>query len=249
MSAYPFALQLYTVRDHMEADPAGTLKQVKAAGFDHVELAGTAGLAVEQFKALLESAGLQPSSAHYGMDAITQQTSQVIADCKCFGLRHVVMPYANFQTSAEWADMARKLDTAGAQLRDAGIRLSYHNHGHELGMIDGKVILDLILETAQPENLCAQLDTFWIKYAGAEPVAYIQKYAGRCPLIHIKDMDPSSKKDKPIFADLGTGTMDWPPIFAAAKAAGVEWYIVEEDTCPHDSLESARTGAAFMLQQ
>lgn len=249
MSAYPFALQLYTVRDHMEADPAGTLKQVKAAGFDHVELAGTAGRTIEEFKALLDDAALQASSAHYGLDAITLHTAQVISECECLSHRHVVMPYANFHTAEEWREMARKLDAAGAQLRDAGIRLSYHNHGHELGCIDGHVILDLILETAQPENLAAQLDTFWVKYAGADPVAYIQKYAGRCPLIHIKDMDPSSKKDKPIFADLGTGTMDWPPIFAAAKAAGAEWYIVEEDACPHDSLESARAGAAFMLQQ
>ena len=247
MASLPYALQLYTVRDHMEKDPRGTLKKVKAAGYDFVEVAGTAGLSTEEFRAALDEAGLTPVSAHVGIEQVQKNVDGVISMCRTLGIKFAVVPWASAETKDKVLENARILDAAGAALRAAGIRLCYHNHAHEFTQFDGVYALDLLYSSTSPQNLAAQLDTFWVAYGKADPVAVIKKYAQRCPLLHIKDMAPEGTK--PIFANLGQGTMNWKPIFDAARAAGVEWYIVEQDECPGDSLESARIGADFMKKQ
>ena len=243
----PFALQLYSVRDHMQEDAIGTLKRVKEIGYDNVELAGTAGLTPAECKAALDEIGLTAVSAHFGFDEVTQNTQNAIDTCKTLSTKHAVMPHTSGESKAEWIEKAQALDAAGAKLREAGIKLSYHNHAHEFEKYDGEYAFDLLYANSKPENLCAQIDTFWVKYGKEDPVAMINKYAGRCPLLHIKDMAPEGSK--PIFAPVGQGTMDWPPILAAGKAAGAEWYIVEQDDWATDSLEAARISAEFMAQQ
>lgn len=247
MGTLPYALQLYTVRDHMAKDPRGTLEQVKKAGYDCVELAGTAGMTPADFSKVLADVGLRPISCHAGLDEMAKNVPGVIEMCRTLDIKFVVVPHASAETKEKVLENARIMDAAGAELRKAGIRLCYHNHAHEFVRFDGVYALDLLYQSTRPENLAAQLDTFWIKYGKADPVEVIKKYAGRCPLLHVKDMAPEGVK--PIFADLGRGTMDWKPIFDAAKAAGVQWYIVEQDECPSDSIESARIAAGFMRRQ
>ncbi len=247
MGDLPYALQLYTVRDHMANDPRGTLKNVKELGYDFVEIAGTAGLSNEDFQAALKKAGLQAVSAHVGIEEVARNVDGVIAMCKTFGIRFATVSWSSAENKEKVLENARILDTAGAALRAAGIRLCYHNHAHEFVVFDGICALDLLYATAAPENLAAQLDVFWVVYGKADPVALLKKYAGRCPLLHVKDKAPEGTK--PIFANLGQGEISWKPVFEAARSAGVEWYIVEQDECPGDSLESARIGAGFMKRQ
>jgi len=147
---------------------------------------------------------------------------------------------------ASWLKAAADLDRGGAVLHKAGIQLCYHNHAHELEKYDGVTALDLLYENTAPEHLAAEIDTCWIKYGKADIVEWITKCSGRCPLLHIKDMTPNTH---PTFAEVGRGIIDWAPVFEAAKAAGAVWYIVEQDTCPGDSLESARISAEFMARQ
>lgn len=246
MSGVPFALQLYSVRDHLAADLGFALGRVKEIGYDFVETAGTYGLSAAEFMALLEEKGLCPVSCHVPLGEVTGNTDGVIADAKTFGVEYVVMPWIGgdmASTAADWASHGAALDKAGARFREAGIRLCYHNHAQEFETLDGRLVLEILLEPTAPENLGLELDTYWAAYGGADPVQLIRKYSERCPLLHIKDMAADEARG---FAEVGRGIMDWDPIFAAGAEAGVAWYIVEQDECAGDSLECVGVSAAFM---
>jgi sugar phosphate isomerase/epimerase len=250
MASVPFALQLYTVRDHMEKDAPGTLKRVKEIGYDYVETAGFAGRSPAEFKNLLDAAGITSVSAHAGYDAITERTSEVIATVETLGVKYAVLSSAA-DNKAGWLEVAANLDAAGAALRKQGIQLCYHNHAHEFVRYDGEYALDILLAATRPENVACEIDAYWVQHGGENPVAVIEKYAGRCPLLHIKDMTPddASKPEPHTFAEVGQGVIDWRPIFAAGENVGVKWYIVEQDTCEEDSLKSAEISAKFMMKQ
>ncbi len=248
MAKHPYALQLYTVRDHLANNLGDTLKQVKKIGYDTVELAGLAGATPTEFRKSLNAAGLKAISAHIAYEEITANTASVIETANTLGLKYVVVPrIPNTLTPDKdgWINCAKTLDATGAQLRKAGLRLCYHNHAHEFQWLEGQLCLDLLFQHAAPENLAAQIDVFWVQYAGSKPVDILAKYAGRCPLLHVKEMlDMKSRA----FAEMGEGILKWDLIFKAAEQAGVEWYIVEQDACARDSLDSARISAGFMAQ-
>lgn len=249
MGKLPYALQLYTVRDHLAQNVAGTLRQVSLMGYGHVEIAGTHGLSDGAFKRALDEAGLDAVSAHMSYEEITGDHRAVVEAAKTLDVAHVVVPCIDAAHTPDkdgWRHCAQAMDAAGARLREAGITLSYHNHAHEFEALDGEYVLDIIMGTAQPEHLAVEIDTFWVQYAGLNPTRIIEKYRGRCPLLHVKDMADAKSK---AFAEMGRGILNWPATFEAAADAGVAWYIVEQDTCARDSLESAAISAAFMGQQ
>lgn len=243
MGKYPYALQLYTVRDHLEKDVRETLAKVKQAGYDYVEVAGAHGLSYADFRGALDGAGLKAISVMSGFDEATGKVEGVIEAAHALDVQYAVIPFTDpkeMPDKAAWLRRAAELDAEGAALREAGIRLCYHNHAHEFGKFDGEYAFDIIFGAASAENLAAEIDTFWVEYAGLDPVELIGKYRGRCPLIHVKDMRGKN------FAEVGRGRMDWGRILGAAEEAGAEWYIVEQDTCEGDSLESAAISAAYM---
>ncbi|MBI4556643.1 MAG: sugar phosphate isomerase/epimerase [Candidatus Hydrogenedentes bacterium] len=249
MAKIPYALQLYTVRDHIAKDFAGTLKKVKEVGYDYIELAGLGGVSAAECKKILDQVKLTAISNHVGYEEMIQKTDEVIAMCRTLNIRFIVVPWLGkpFATDkASWIKCAQALDAAGTKLKAAGIRLCYHNHAHEFEKFDGEYALDILYANSSPDHVAGQLDTYWLKHGGVDPVAYIRKYSGRCPLIHVKDM---SAGEPHTFAEVGRGILDWKAIFGAGNAAGAQWYIVEQDTCPGDSLESARISAEFMAKQ
>ena len=250
MAKLPYALQLYTVRDELEKNAAATLHKVKEMGYDYVELAGTAGLSAAEFKALLDEAGLTPISVHAGYERIAAGLDEVAAEAKHFGLEYVVVPWLGGEACPDkeaWLTAIRQMDAAGARLRSDGIQLCYHNHAHEFEQFEGVYIFDLIYENSAPEHLASELDTCWSEVGGADTVALMKKYGNRIPLLHVKDYERSQTGDV-VFRELGQGCMVWEPIFQAAKACEVAWYIVEQDAhfAAGGSLESAAISASFM---
>lgn len=250
MGTIPFALQLYSVRDHLGKDLAGTLKRVKDIGYDYVEVAGMPRMTAAECKGVLDDSGLQPISSHVPYDVVTGQPDQAIEDAVTLGIKYVVVPWIGGKKMVPdkdaWVACGKALDEAGARLREGGVQLCYHNHAHEFERFDGEFIYDILLGAAKSENLAVEPDTYWIKYGGVDPVTVIEKYSGRCPLLHIKDMAAGEER---AMVEVGRGTIDWKPILAAGADAGTQWYIVEQDESSRDSLESAKISAAFMAKQ
>ena len=236
MAQLPIALQLYTVRDETEKDFIGTLRRVAEIGYPAVEFAGFGGLSAKELRGVLAELNLQPASAHIGIDELTNTPGAVIDYQLELGNQFVVIPWmAGHADLAGWEEEARRLNEIGALLKQNNLQLCYHNHAHEFDRIDGERGLDVLYRLTDPGLLKAELDLYWVKKGGEDPVQYVQRYAGREPLLHIKDM---ADDDKGSFTEIGAGILDWKAIFAAAQGTGVRWYIVEQDICRRPSLES-----------
>lgn len=259
MVKLPIALQLYSVRDDMEADFAGTLKKVKEMGYDGVEFAGLYGKTVAEAKALCDEIGLVPVSAHVPLDEMMADPEGVIANYLQLGVSQIVIPYlteeyrpgaAGFDTLIQWA---KKL---GALCKAAGLKLAYHNHDFEFTKVGEEYALDILYREVPADCLETQLDTCWAFVGGEDPVKYVKKYAGRQYTVHLKDFWVSADAAKGHKAEklyqligldagkqvqeeegqpsclrpVGYGLQNIPAIVQAAEESGAQWIIVEQDS-------------------
>ena len=240
----PFAIQLYSVRDHLSVDTRSTLERLKMAGYDQVELFDVAVADAAELREHLDAVGLRAVAAHFSYEQAVDAVDGTVAAARVLGIRTLVIPWLKLATEEQWTAAARSMDAAGQRYRDAGLRLGYHNHEHEWRPTGDTTPFDIIFDSAQPENLFLELDIFWATDAGQDVVSLIDTFAGRCRLLHMKDRAASGGDCR--FAEVGAGTIDWSPIFAAGARNGVECYIVEQDESAGDSLESAAISARFM---
>ena len=234
-------LALYTVRDAMGEDPKGTLAEVAALGYANIEAAGYNegtfyGMVPAEFKSYLDSVGLNPVSTHQG-GVTLENADAMIADVKAAGFKYFVVPVppmgmfkfdpATRKLSMEGTaeELARILEALGQKCKDAGLELLYHNHDFELiANEDGVVVLDYLLENLDPELVNFQMDLYWMKAAGAHPIAYFEAHPGRFKAWHVKDMDDQGR-----FAPVGQGTIDFERILEHKDRSGMEYYFVEQD--------------------
>ena len=228
----PIALQMYTVRDDAARDFAGTLAQVAKIGYVGVELAGLQGLSAPAVRTLLDDNGLFAVGTHTGIDAILDNIGQVIDENLALGSRYVTVPYLGDdrrKSLEDYQKLGATFTEVAAKLKESNLGFCYHNHAFEFDKFGGDTYaFDALFAAGDPNLVKVEMDTFWVKKAGEDPAAYLKKYAGRVPLIHIKDMTAG---ENPTFAEVGEGTMDFDAIFAAAGIAGGEYYIVEQDQC------------------
>jgi len=236
MNKISVGLQLYTVRDECAKDFAGTLKKVAEIGYKGVELAGTHSLSGTEIKKMLDDLGLKCVGNHMSVERDLKKTIDLNTELGCSYVWGPCIPGDKLpKDEAECIAMAAYANKVGAELKEGGIHLYYHNHSGEFKKIKGKYILDWLYENTDPELLLAQIDVMWAQYADIDPASYIRKYAGRCPLIHIKDMDANRS-----FTEVGEGILDFNSIFSVCDESGVKWYIVEQDVCKRPAIESAR---------
>jgi sugar phosphate isomerase/epimerase len=131
-------------------------------------------------------------------------------------------------------------------LREAGCVLSYHNHAHEFYKGGSQTILEEIYDGTAPENLKAELDTYWIQAGGGNPLDWCRQMKGRLSVLHMKDY-AVSPTGAPFFAEVGYGNLDFKTITAAAEESGCEWFVVEQDTCPGDPFESVAKSFDYIM--
>ena len=241
MKIEQIAVQLYTLRDFTET-PAGfaaTMKRVREIGYPAVELAGTAGLPPAEAAKIVRDDGLQICSSHESPQMILQNPQQVVDRLGEFGITHAVYPWPDgidFSDVSKVDGLITSLDAAGAVMRRAGMTLCYHNHAHEFFQRDGRTMLEEIFALTAPEHLQAELDIHWVQAGGGDPAETCRRLAGRLPLLHVKDFSVTAQGERQ-FAEVGHGNLNIPEILAAAEAAGCQWFIVEQDTCPGDPFE------------
>lgn len=236
---FPIGIQLYTVRDACQADFKGTLKAIAAMGYDAVEFAFVyGGMQPQELADFVKSLKLKTAGMHVSLEDIANANSESYRYAAALKSPCITTSLAG-EVEKDWVATVKKVDIAGRVALSKGVVFTYHNHAQELSKIavaKGKTALDYMRENTDPKAVQFELDTYWIKKGGQDPVATIQNFKGRAKQIHLKDMDPTDSS----FAEVGTGLMDLPGIFKAAKAAGSEWVIVEQDTCKRPALESAK---------
>jgi sugar phosphate isomerase/epimerase len=245
-------LQLYTLRDTIDKDPKGVLQKVAGFGYKELETYGYAdgkifGLDFTEFNKFVKGLGMTVMSGHYGLDKIKGDTwKKAVEDAKKNGQKYMVVPYINEperKTIDSYKKICADLNAAGEVCNKNGIRFGYHNHAFEFETVDGQIPFDLMLKELDPKKVGMEMDIFWVVNAGHDPIKYFTKYPGRFEQWHVKDMD---KTDRTKNADVGTGTIDYKPIFAQAKLSGMKHWYVEQETYPGDPIDSVAASAKFL---
>lgn len=240
MADTQIAAQLYTVREFAQTpkDLAETLKKVKAIGYDVVQVSGVCPIEYSELKKMLDDTGIRVCATHIPYQKMVDDPEKVIEEhylieCKYPAIGGLPGEYRNAEGYAKFAKEATEV---GKKLAKGGLYFGYHNHSFELEKYGGRTGLQILYEESDPRYVKAEIDTYWIQHGGGDPAWWIEKLAGRIPLVHLKDM--SIRDGKQIMAEVGEGNLNWPRILDACRKAGVEWYIVEQDTCERDPFES-----------
>lgn len=247
--------QIYSAREEAEKDLAAVCAKLKEFGYDGVEFAGFYGYTAEQINDILSANGLVAVSSHVPYVSIVEDMAGTIAFHKAIGCKFIAVPYLDEQTrpgAPGFAAAIRNIAKFGAMCKAEGIQLLYHNHDFEFIKLSGQYGLDFLYDAIPADLLATELDTCWVNVAGENPAAYIRKYAGRCPVVHLKDFIGAKKegevlyaliksdgsddvkveqKDEPAFdfRPVGYGKQDIPAIIAAGLESGAQWFIVEQD--------------------
>lgn len=245
-----FAYQLYSSRDH---GPLGeTLKMLAAAGYTGVEGYGALYAALDAaglkgLRADLEATGLQMPSGHFGLDLIEGDPERTVAIAKALGISKVFCPgvpaAARPTDAAGWAGFGRRLAAAGAPMVKAGLGFGWHNHDFEFQPLpDGSKPIEHIFAAAPA--LEWEADIAWVARGGADPFAWLDRYAPRVTAVHVKDIAaPGEKADEDGWADVGDGTLPWPTLMAALRKTAVQLFVMEHDK-PSDDARFARASIA-----
>ncbi len=259
--ARPWGVQLYTVRDQMKTDAAGTLKAIAAIGYKEIELFGPN---VETWVPLAKQVGLTPVSTHLEGALVMNDTPQDTLD-RTFdgiakhGIKYALMAYIDVKLRGKAAEDYKKfgerMNRIAQSAKKAGLSFGYHNHAFEFGKLDdGTRPIDTMLDVFDPSLVRLEVDVFWVSVTGNDPVEFIKKLGNRVMLVHLKD----KAKDTPVqfnesvkkeaFAEVGSGTVDIPAVLKAAQAAGVEHFFVEQDQSP-DPLASLQKSYEYLSRQ
>jgi sugar phosphate isomerase/epimerase len=261
----PVGIQLYTVKEAMQENPAGTLKKLREIGYREVETAGFGKLSARQFRGQLDEAGLGCPSAHLQFDNL----DSAFENAHALGARYATTgslrasasdpnrvdtswtPSMNLEDAKRTARLANHI---GEAAKRAGLQFVYHNHNFEFAKQEGGVVCyDVLLRETDPDLVKFEIDCGWMIFAGRNPIDYFKKYPNRFPMIHVKDFLPdngtaSSDKAPMLGAELGHGVVDYKPIFAAAKAEGLKHYFVEQEGpfSRMDPLQSTRVDFEYL---
>ena len=236
------ALELYTVRDETKRDFEGTLRRVAHMGYAGVEFAGYGNLSAQAMQALLAETGLKVAGTHVGLDGLSgEKLDESIQYCRAIGCPVMVLPWLaqERRTLDGIRALAPQLNSIGQRCRDAGIDFGYHNHDFEFASVEGRTLLDHLLENTDPNLVKIELDVYWAAYAGHDPLALLNRLGDRITLIHFKDMAADRS-----MTEVGKGTLDMQGMTAFAQQHNV-WAVVEHDHPTLPALESAKLSLEY----
>jgi sugar phosphate isomerase/epimerase len=269
------AVQLYSVRDVLEKDFFGVLAKVRDMGYAGVEFAGYYGHSAAEIVKALKKLGMAAVSAHVALDALAKDTTGAIAFHKELGTKYLAIPWldeASRPGTPRWPEVVATIRKIAEGFQAEGIQLLYHNHDFEFVKLGGEYALDALYKAIPMPYLATEIDTCWVRVAGVDPAAYLRRYAGRSPVVHLKDFTSgAAAAGKPLYAlidnegkdgtvdvvdksafdfrPLGMGQLDVPAVLKAAEDAGASWVVVEQDrSTERPSLEAIRLSREYLAK-
>ena len=236
-------VQLYTVRNLLASDYEGTIRAVADAGYDEVEMVWDPDRDPDDIRTLLDDVGLSAPATHVPIDALRNNLETVLDVTRKIGHSYIVCPWLSEdqRTMDKYRSHVKLFNEVGAACKEAEVQFAYHNHEFEFEPTDGGIIpYDFMLEEMDPDLVKMELDLYWILYADRDPKEYFERYPGRFPLCHVKDMGTDRE-----MTPVGDGQIDFAAIFSESETAGLKHYIVEHDH-PEDALASIRTSITYL---
>lgn len=234
------ALQMYTLREFCKtpADVASTLKRVKQIGYDAIQASGMVQMDAGELRKIADGEGIRIIATHLALEKMESEAAKVIEDHSILGVKYTAIGGYFGQKWAKpvWEGFIARYNGIAKAYAGSSVRIGYHNHSHEFMKFDGKAVMQMLIDGLSPD-VWIELDTYWVQHGGGDPAEWISKVRGRIPCVHLKDMTVTPEP-KVVMAEVGEGNLNWAAILQACRAAGVEWYIIEQDTCQRDPFES-----------
>jgi len=249
-------VQLYTVRSILPEKPLETLKAIEQMGYREAEVVGGS---MDKIWDSLKQTALKPVSVHLDTALFMANKDKLPAaldDAAKRGFKYVVCPYIAPKDRGGVdviKRLAETLNEAGKKSRAAGMTLAYHNHAFEFEPTpSGGTLLDVLLASSDPKLVQLEMDVMWVQVGGGDPVALLEKYKNRVPLMHVKNLKAGVEKryneqiPRDGFKEVGDGVIQFAPVLKTATKTGVKHFFVEQDQTPGNPLESLRTSYEYL---
>jgi sugar phosphate isomerase/epimerase len=226
-------LQVYSVRDEIQADLVGTMEKVASFGYAGVELYSGIPGTPEETKALLNRLGLEAVSHHFVLAELENDLEACMTRVKALDIDHVVCAWSKPTPEQSWEAIVASVGSIAKQIEAKGLTFSYHNHDHEIKeYVGGKRVFDALMEVCDLE-----VDVAWLHTGGVNAPEYLEHYAPRTKLVHFKDV----KRNGDTFdtVELGQGEVPLKACLEIAPKTKSGWLLVEQDNSP-DPISSAK---------
>ncbi|MCW3081042.1 sugar phosphate isomerase/epimerase [Segetibacter sp.] len=238
--AQNIGLQLYSLRNEFKKDVPGTLAKIKEWKVTLIEGGGSYGLPMEEYKNLLKKNNLTMASVGAGFEELEKDPQKVVDNAKAFGAKYVMcawVPHKEGNFTMEEINKAIDVfNSAGKLLADNGIKLCYHPHGYEFRPYENGTMFDYMIKKTDPRYVNYEMDVFWVKHPGQDPVALLKKYPKRFLMLHLKDREHGTKGNQEGRAPdetnvvLGKGDVGIEAVMKQAKKIGVKYYFIEDES-------------------
>ena len=233
-------IQLYSVRKEMLADAVGTLKQLAKIGYKELESARSEkgnyyGLQPAEIKKIVTDLGMTLRSGHVHIDQDWQRSIDSAAEAGQAYLVCSSLP-SKGQTVENYKKVAEAFSKAAEDCKKSNIIFGYHNHEYEFEKENGQVLYDVLLDNTDSSLVTMELDLGWVVASGNDPLKYFEKYPGRFPLWHLKDMDTTKMQS----TEFGKGKIKVVELLKNAKKSGAKYIFVEQEEYASTALESMK---------
>ena len=242
LNRHQIGVQLYSLRNQFARDVPGTMFELRAMGVVNVELAGTYGLTPEQFRSQLDAHGLAGVSGHFSYERFRDDAEGIAKESKILGLKYAGCPWIPHDEKSGFdektcREAAAMFNRAGAVLAKHGLKFFYHTHGYEFQPYENGTLFYLLMRETDPRFVNFEMDVFWVKHSGQDPVPLLEKYGHRWQLLHLKGMRDttptgflSGHSSQTNDVAVGTGKIDYVPVLNAARKIGVRWFLIEDES-------------------
>jgi len=238
--AQEIGLELYSLRNQFKIDVPGTLAKIKSWNIHEIEGGGSYGLPIDEYKKLLAQNNLKMISIAADFEQLAKNPQAAISEAKAFGAQYIVcfwIPHSGNEFTID--DIKKAIEvfsSAGKQIHEAGLSFCYHPHGYEFRPYEGGTLFDYLVQHTDSRYLNFEMDVFWVKHPGQDPVALLEKYPNRFLLMHLKDRKPGTEGNQNGNADeetnvvLGQGDVNIAAVMKAAKKIGIKHYFIEDES-------------------
>jgi sugar phosphate isomerase/epimerase len=247
-----FGIQLYSLRSDLPNDPKGVLKQVASFGYKQIEsYEGKQGMfwgmTNKEFKKYMDELGMTIVSSHCNINSDFETKAAQAGE---IGMKYLICPSLGGANKSidDFKRAAEKFNACGDICKKNGLKFAYHNHGYSFEQMEGQLPQDILMQNTNKDTVDFEMDIYWVVTAGADPIAWLDKYPGRWKLCHVKDRKKGADaKEHDASVDLGTGSIDFKKILKASASKGMEYFIVEQERYDNSTpLKSAAADAAYM---
>jgi sugar phosphate isomerase/epimerase len=245
-------IQLYTVRGEIKNGIDSVIAKLASVGYQQIELYGYSngkyfGKSTKEMSALLKQHNLTTPSAHMGLPDFLYNGNddawkKAMEDSQVMEHEYLVIPWiepAHRTSLDDYKKIAARVNRAAELTKAGGMKFAYHNHAFEFEKFGDTCGYDIIVNETDKNLVKLELDLYWVRNAGLDPIDLFKKHSGRITMWHVKDMD---KNDKNKQTEVGNGSIDFKAIFKEAKKSGLEYFFVEQenyDVSPYDSIEKS----------